>query len=287
MSVSESLGERKTVDVPQGTIVYRERGSGPPIVFVHGLLVNGDLWRDVVPKLAETHRCITPDLPLGSHELPMNEGADLTPPGLAKLVDDFLAALDLEDVLIVGNDTGGAISQLLVTEHPKRVGRLVLTPCDAFENFLPPLFKPLQLMARIPGAMVLVANSLRPRPAQRLPIAFGWLTKRPIPKEIAASYMGPALHNGGARRDVGKVLRGIKSSYTLEAAARLRSFDRPVLLAWATEDKVFPFEHAERLATIFPDARVVEIPDSYSFVPEDQPDRLASAVAEFLAPARV
>src|SRR5918999_4159511 len=135
MSVSESLGERKTVQVPGGTIAYRERGSGPPVLFVHGVLVNGDLWRDVVPAVAESHRCLVPDLPMGGHDVPMDEDADLSPPGLAKLLDDFLAALDLDDVTIVANDTGGALTQILLANHPDRVSRVVITSCDAFDNF--------------------------------------------------------------------------------------------------------------------------------------------------------
>ena len=137
MSLSSKLGEEKSVRLPQGTIRYRERGRGTPIVFVHGVLANGDLWRDVVPRLAETHRCITPDWPLGSHEVPMEATADLSTPGLARLVADFLAALDLRDVTLVANDTGGAVCQLVVTSHPERIARLVLTSCDAFEVFPP------------------------------------------------------------------------------------------------------------------------------------------------------
>ena len=109
MSISSALGERKEVELPQGTIAYRERGSGEPIVFIHGLLVNGDLWRKVVPELSKDYRCIAPDLPLGSHTRRDERGADLSPYGVAKLIDDFLAALDLRDVTLVGNDTGGAL----------------------------------------------------------------------------------------------------------------------------------------------------------------------------------
>src|SRR5437773_12372991 len=131
MSMSDQLGERKEVSLASGTIRYRERGSGEPIVFVHGLLVNGDLWRNVVPELSKDFRCITPDWPLGSHELPMSPDADLSPPGVAKIVADFIAALELEDVTLVGNDTGGAVCQLVVTEYPDHIARLVLTSCDA------------------------------------------------------------------------------------------------------------------------------------------------------------
>ena len=151
MSRSASLGEQRELALPQGTIRYRERGSGEPIVFIHGLLVNGDLWRKVVPELSKDYRCIAPDLPLGSHAKAMSESADLSVYGLAKLIDDFLAALDLRDVALVGNDTGGALCQIVITRHPQRIGRLLLTPCDAFDNFPPPFFKWLLLPAKTPA----------------------------------------------------------------------------------------------------------------------------------------
>ncbi|MFZ1154194.1 MAG: alpha/beta fold hydrolase, partial [Solirubrobacteraceae bacterium] len=183
------------VKLPQGTIRYRESGSGRPIVLVHGFLTNGELWREVAPRLAEGFRVIVPDWPLGSHELPLTPGIDLSPPALAKIIADFLAALELEDVTLVGNDTGGALSQLVAVNHPERLGRLVLTPCDAYENFLPPMFRPLQVLARIPGAVLLIAQSLRPRAARRLPFAYGWLAKRPIADDLSDAWMAPVLSN--------------------------------------------------------------------------------------------
>jgi len=162
------------VRLPQGTIRYREQGTGEPIVLVHGLLANGELWRDVTPRLAADFRVIVPDWPLGSQELPLEPGADLSPPALAQIIADFLAKLELENVTLVGNDTGGALSQLVAVNHPERLARLVLTPCDAYENFLPPAFRPLQALARIPGAVFLIAQSLRLPAARRLPTAYGW-----------------------------------------------------------------------------------------------------------------
>src|SRR3954453_15479784 len=137
MAVSESLGERRTVAVPAGTIEYRERGSGPAIVFVHGVGVNGDLWRGGAPAPAARFRCIVPDLPHGAHSVPVRHDADLSLPGLAAIVADFLEALELTDVAVVANDTGGAVAQWLAGHHAERVGRLVLTSCDAFEKFPP------------------------------------------------------------------------------------------------------------------------------------------------------
>jgi pimeloyl-ACP methyl ester carboxylesterase len=281
MSVSAQLGESHEAQLPQGTIRYRERGTGEPIVFVHGLLVNGDLWRKVVPELAKDFRCITPDWPLGSHEVPMPPDADLTPPAIAKLVDDFLAALDLENVTLVANDSGGAISQILVTERPARVGRLVLTPCDSFEVFPPTMFKYLGVVARTPGGVSALAQTTRIRAVRRMPFAFGWLSKRAPQDEVSDSYARPAIENRAIRRDATKFIKGTSPSYTLAAAEKFDGFDRPVLIAWAADDRFFPLTLARRLAERFPNARLEVVEDSYTFVPEDQPERLAELVREF------
>jgi pimeloyl-ACP methyl ester carboxylesterase len=271
----------KEASIPQGTIRYREQGTGEPVVLVHGLLNNGLLWRDVVADLGKDFRVIAPDWPLGSQDLPMKEGTDLSPPGLAAIVAAFLEALDLRDVTLVGNDTGGAICQLVAVNHPGRLGRLVLTPCDAYDNFLPPMFRPLQLAARVPGAIWLIAQSLRPRPARRLPLAFGWLSKRPLAREVSDAFLAPVLRDRRIRREVAAVLRGISPRHTEEAARHFGEFDKPVLLAWAPEDRFFKLRYAERLAEAFPNARLELIDDSYTYVPVDQPQRTAELIAAF------
>jgi pimeloyl-ACP methyl ester carboxylesterase len=173
------MSATREVTLDQGTIRYRDTGgTGDPIVFIHGALVNGRLWEEVVPRLEGRYRCIVPDLPLGSHVIPMRRDADLTPPGLASLIAEFMAALDLNGVTLVANDTGGAISQLVAVNHPERLARLVLTPCDAYENFLPPAFRYLQLIGRVPGGVFLTAQSMRLRATRRMPLAYGWLTKK-------------------------------------------------------------------------------------------------------------
>jgi pimeloyl-ACP methyl ester carboxylesterase len=273
----------KEISLPAGTIRYRDGGSGEPIVFVHGLLVNGGLWRKVTPLLEDDFRCIVPDLPLGSHPSAMNADADLSPPGVARLIADFLTALDLRAVTLVGNDTGGAISQLVAAHHPERLGRLVLTPCDAYENFLPPAFRPLQYAARVPGLITALIQGGRIGAIRRGPLGFGLLSKRrPIDDANLRSYLSPFLADRGVRRDALKVLRGISKRQTIEAAERLRRFDRPTLIAWAPEDHFFKLRYAERLAADIPDARLVKIEDSLTFVPEDQPERLAEAIRDFI-----
>jgi pimeloyl-ACP methyl ester carboxylesterase len=274
----------QSASVPAGTIHYRDIGSGPPIVFAHGLLVDGRLWRKVTPLLDDRFRCIVPDLPLGSHREPMRPDADLTPPGVARILADLMAALDLDDVTLVGNDTGGAISQLVATRHPERLGRLVLTPCDAYENFLPPFFRPLQYAAKVPGLLTAMMQSTRIRAVQRGPLGFGLLiSPDAIDPEVLDSWVRPYLSNAGVRRDTVRFLRSISNRYTLEAAERLSDFDRPVLIAWAPEDRFFKFRYAERLAAAIPDCRLVRIENSRTFVSEDQPGRLAEEIASFVA----
>jgi pimeloyl-ACP methyl ester carboxylesterase len=269
------------VKLSQGTINFRESGEGPPIVFVHGLLVDGRLWRKVTPLLEDRFRCIVPDLPLGSHRTPMSPNADLSPPGLARLVADVLEALDVEDVVLVANDTGGAISQITAANHPERIGRLVLTNCDAFENFLPPAFRPLQWAARVPGGLTGMMAGMRFAALRRLPLAYGWLIKRDFDDAPTREWVDPFLTNREVRRDTIKVLRGIDSRYTIEAAEKLRTFDRPTLLAWAVEDRFFKISYAERLAATINGATLERIEDSYTFVSEDQPARLAELIARF------
>lgn len=263
----------------QGTIRYRDVGSGSPIVFVHGLLVNGLLWRNVVPSLAGDFRCIVPDWPLGSHSVAMSPDADLSPAGQAQIVGDFLEALDLDDVTLVGNDTGGAVSQILVSRRPERVGRVALLSCDAFEVFPPKLFDYLKWSTRIPGGVFAVTQGLRFPMVRRAPIAYGFATKRPIPRWVTDAYVGPVLNDPAVRRDTIKFIRTVSPTYTLDAAARFRDFKRPVLVGWGAEDRFFPWELAERLAASFPNSRLERIPDSRTFVPEDQPEHVARLVA--------
>jgi pimeloyl-ACP methyl ester carboxylesterase len=270
-----------SVDLPSGMVRYAERGSGPPMLFLHGFLVDGSLWDEVVAELAEERRCVVPDLPLGSHRVAMRRDADLSPPALAGLIDDLMAALGLEDVTLVGNDTGGAICQLVATQQPQRIGRLVLTNCDAFENFLPPAFRYLQVAARLPGGLWPMAKTIRFNAIRRAPIAYGWLTKSRIDNALLDRWTGPIRADAAIRRDAAKLLRGISKRYTLEAGERLREFDRPTLVAWGRNDRFFKPTYAERLAAAIPDSRLEWIDDSAAFVPIDQPGRLAELIGSF------
>ena len=275
----------KEAQLPQGTVRYRELGpaSGEPLVFVHGLLVNGRLWERVAPLLAENGiRCFLPDWPMGSHVVPMNEDADLGGYGQARNVADFIGAVGLERATLVGNDSGGAISQIVATEHPEVVSRLVLTNCDSFDKFPPAMFGYLKPTARIPGGMFVLAQSMRIPANRRLPISFGSLSKTRIDGDLLAEWVRPVIDSSEIRRDVGKFIRGIHPDQTRNAAEKLADFKGPALFPWGADDRFFKITDAKRLAEIIPDARVEPIDDAKTFVSLDQPERVAQVVAAFV-----
>jgi pimeloyl-ACP methyl ester carboxylesterase len=271
--------ETREVQLEAGTIRYREAGQGPPIVFIHGYLVDGRLWDAVIPELADRYRCIVPDLPFGAHQVPISADAMLDPPGLAKIVEDLLAALGLEDVTLVGNDSGGAVSQVLVSRRAARVTRLVLTNCDTHENFPPGIFKLMPPVAKLPGGMRVLAAPFRIPAVARF--AFSPFAKTGPSAELVAAWTAPAVADPAIMRDLAKVTVGLNKRFTLAAAEALRGTRFPLLLAWAPGDRFFPIANAERLATEIGGAQLVEIPDSGTFVPLDQPQLLASHIADF------
>lgn len=272
----------KEVELSQGTVRYYEQGSGPTLVFIHGIFVNSALWRNVIPRLAQRFRCIAPDLPLGAHSLPMRVDANLSPGGLAQLVADFLAALNLQDVTLVGNDTGGAICQLTIAAHPGRITRLVLTNCDAYEDFFPPLISPFHYGPHFfgEGFTRFLARVLRARWAQRTLVAV--VAYHKMEEDVLDACFDPFLNNAGVQHDITRVLQGVSNRYTLEAARAFASFHHPVLILWGKNDLFFSARNAVRLKQAFPSARLEFVSHSRAFVPEDQPELLAQHIMEFI-----
>jgi len=272
------------IELSAGTIAYSDTGGGGPvIVLLHGLLMDASLWDEVTADLSPGHRCVVPTLPLGAHTQAIKPGADLSLPGIAKLVAEFLDRLGLDDVTLVGNDTGGAVVQLLAADGAPRIGRVVLASCDAFGNFPPGLTgKTLALAGKLPPPLFSLAmQQMRLRPLRRLPIAFGWLTKRG--DAATARWIRPVLTQPEIRRDTARMLRSVFADkrLLLRTAEALPAFDRPALVVWAA---VFGGHHAvvgRRLATLLPNARLFEIPDSYTLIPLDQPAQLAEAIRKF------
>jgi pimeloyl-ACP methyl ester carboxylesterase len=272
------------IKLSAGTIDYTDTGGdGPVLVLLHGMLMDASLWDEVIADLSADHRCVAPTLPLGAHRHAMHADADLSLRGIARLVAEFLDRLDLRDVTLVGNDTGGALVQLLICDGVARVGRIVLASCDAFDNFPPGLTgKTLVMTGKLSPAMFgLFMQQMRLAPLRRLPIAFGWLTKRGDAATVR--WLKPVMRQREIRRDTVRVLRAAAADthLMLEAAECLPSFSRPALVVWASQDRVMPPDHGRRLTDLLPQGRRVEIADSYTLIPLDQPARLAQVIREF------
>lgn len=272
-----------TIELDTGSIHYTEAGprDGRPVVFVHGYLMAGSIWDEVTPRLAaQGLRCLAPTWPLGSHPEAMRSGADTSPRGVAGMIAAFLEALDLDDVVLVGSDTGGALCQVVAVDHPERLGALVLTNCDAFDNFPPSFFKVLKPIARIPGGLGAVLAPMRLAIVRRSPLAYGLLTHRDI-DHLVREWVRPVTAEPGVLDDLRRFTIGLDPAITLDAAERLGGFDRPVLLAWALDDRMFPLRDAHRLADLLADARVETIAGSRALTMLDQPDHLAALIGDF------
>jgi len=280
------------VELSAGTIEYEDTGapdgvpSAPTLVFVHGLAMDASVWRHVIADLRADHRCIVPTFPLGGHRLPMKPDADLTLAGLARLVAELLEGLDLRDVVLVQNDWGGAIV-VAADGLSDRVKRLVLVACEAFDNYPPGVpGKAIALASKLPGGINAALQPLRLRALRRTPTAFGWMSKRPVPDHVMDHWLAPALHDRRVRRDISKYARSAREQQMVDATERLCGFDRPSLVVWASEDRIMPPEHGRKLAELLPQGRLVEVADSYTLIPEDQPAKLAAAIRAFTAGTR-
>ncbi|MFE3415422.1 alpha/beta fold hydrolase [Streptomyces mirabilis] len=272
------------IELSAGTVAYRDTGGdGPVLVLLHGLMMDASLWDETITELAADHRCVAPTLPLGAHRHGMRADADLSLPGVARLVAEFLDRLDLRDVVLVGNDTGGALVQLMMVDGAARVAGVVLVSCDAFDNFPPGLTgRTLVLSGRLPPRLFgMFMQQMRLRPLRRTPVAFGWLTLRG--DAATARWIRPVLERPEIRRDAVRTLRAAAADtgLLLAAAERLPRFDRPALVVWARGDRVMPPENGRRLAALLPRGRLVEIDDSYTLVPLDRPTELARAIRQF------
>lgn len=268
-----------TTEINAGTIHYEEFGptDGRPVVFVHGYMMGGQLWRQVSARLAaQGLRCIVPTWPLGAHPEPLRPGADRTIHGVAGIVADTLTALDLDDVVLVGNDTGGVVTQLVAVHHPERLGALVLTSCDAFEHFPPPILKPVILGARYKALFRVGAQAMRIPVVRRR--SFDGLAHSNI-DAFTREWVRTALSNPAIIEDLRQFSLSLRTEVTTEVAARLPEFDKPTLIAWSADDLFFEVGDGKRLADIIPNARLEIIEGARTFSMVDRPDRLADLLS--------
>jgi pimeloyl-ACP methyl ester carboxylesterase len=273
-----------TADLPAGPVEYHDTGGdGPVIVFLHGLLMNGSLWRAVTPTLRGRYRCVMPTLPLGSHRQPMNPDADLSLSGMVGIVADFLDHLDLQDVTLVHSDWGGALF-LTALGRDERVGRHVVCSCEAFDNFPPGLpGRLVTIAARIPGGVLLALHQFRIGALRRSRLMLGHMAKRPVPDDLVAEWTAPALGSPEIRRDLRKYARRTwPKARLVEATRKLADFTGPTLVLWAPETDVMPPAHGAQLAALVSDGRLIEISDSYVLVSLDQPEIVAESIDHFV-----
>jgi len=270
------------VALKEATIEYRvlgpEDSPHPPVLFVHGILVDEHLWDHVAEGLARKgFRCILPTWPLGSHKIPVNAGADLSPHGVAALIHDFMVALDLSDVTLVGNDTGGGLCQLLIDAYPERVGRLVLTNCDAFDKFPPFPFNAVFALIRGPKTIKALMVSMRPTALRHSPLGFGLLVSKPDPA-LTASWLQPSGNDARISRDLATLLRHVAVTDLTDVSTRFERFTKPVTLVWGMGDRCFTPSLGRRMAALFPNSRMIEVPGAKTFVALDNPSAVIDAI---------
>ncbi len=264
-----------------GTIDYEDTGgAGPVLVLLGGVVMAGSVWDPVTERLRGEFRCVVPTLPLGAHRRPMHPGAELSLEGYGTMIGELLERLDLQDVTLVSNDHAGALA--LAGRKPARVTGLVISSCEAFENYPPGLpGKNLWLLGLMPGGLYAAIQALRVRALRRLPVTFGWMSKRPLPDALVDEWIEPARTQRGVRRDLRRYLHSSRRGQMMEICERLRGFERPALVVWTPEDRVARPEHGRRLAELMPNAQLLEIADSYTLIMRDQPEAFAAAIAGF------
>jgi pimeloyl-ACP methyl ester carboxylesterase len=290
MTTDHVSADLATVDLPQGRLAYRTAGPAtsdhPPILLVHGLLVDARLWEPVAERLARAGiRSYTPTLPLGSHRHPMNADADLSPEGVARLVLDFIRALGLSDVTIAGNDTGGAICQIMLAGDTSRISAAVLTNCDALGTFPPRSLAPLLRALRHPGVVACMAPALRSKAMRNGPLAYGPLSSEPLDSDLTLSWVKP-LADEAVRRDLAKLARGVHPRVLLDAASRFDQFTGSVRVLWGEADSMFRLTLGRQLAEAFPHATFATVPGGRAFLPLDHPDRVADEIISVAREAR-
>lgn len=269
------------IDLPQGQVQYRRAGPStsttPPVVFVHGALVNSELWTAVADTLAAREvRSYAIDLPLGAHPIALRPDADVSPRGVARLIIAFLEAVDLDDVTLVGNDTGSALCQFVIDTDNTRIGRLVLTNGDAFDQFPPKSVEPLFKVGRRSAGVFALMSLMRPDWVRRR--AHRQNASTPIDPALTRRWITPGLADKGVRRDTAKFMRAVDPAELEDVSTRLRRFTKPVLLLWGDHDRFFPMDIAHRLRELFAEARLVEIPGGRLFFPLDEPQRVADEI---------
>jgi pimeloyl-ACP methyl ester carboxylesterase len=277
----------ESIDLPQGRLHYRVAGpedaKGPPVVFIHPVLCDGALWSPVAERLAaEGIRSYAPDWPLGSHRIALASDADRSPRGIAQMVSDFLAALELQQVTLVGNDTGGAITQYVLDAGEARVARAVVMNCDAFDTFPPFPFNAILGLMKLDWLAHIIAIQMQWTPLRHSWLGFGLLARN-RPADLTRSWLEPIRIDDGVRADLVHLLRNVRPAELKTVTPRMSVVTKPVIVLWGMADRVFKPALGRRLAAAFANAEFIEVPNARTFLALDAPDAVAAAIASVAA----
>lgn len=266
-----------------GTILYDDVGEGLPLIFLHGVLSNANTWRKVIKPLSEHFRCIVPTLPLGAHDLPIDAVEPITGHTISHILKQLADHLALETFVLIGNDTGGAYAQIFTSQYPERVSHLILTNCDGFEVFPPKPFKPLETAVNIPFFTDVMGLMFRSRHFARSKFALGALSEQLDGRTIQQLYLHNFIRSEAVRRDCKQVILGWNAQETIDAARKLQTFPRPVLIIWGLRDRdLFPIELGRRIAQVFSQVEFRTVDNSSTYLQEDNPEELIRLIRAFL-----
>jgi pimeloyl-ACP methyl ester carboxylesterase len=263
---------RQRVQTASGRISYTEQGTGPVALFVHGVLLNGHLWRHQLAHLSDIRRCIAVDL-LAHGDTDMAPDQDVSVTANANMLEQFLDALNIDQVDLVGNDSGGGIAQIFAATHPERVRSLTITNSDVHDNWPPEAFTPFLEMAAGGGLRGTLDAMLADKGAYRSPQALGPAYERPdlVSDDTIEQYLRPLVRTEQRTRDLQRFLAAFDNKHTVAIEARLRALKAPTLIVWGTDDVYFDVKWSRWLAEAIPGTRRrVELKGARIFFPEER-----------------
>jgi len=264
-------------------IQYIDEGKGIPILFIHGTLSNSNTWRKVIPELSKKYRCIAIDLPIGSHFVPMSDHVNLSPIGIANIIKEFVQYLNIDKVIIVANDTGGAYAQIFASIYPENIEKLILSNCEAMDVFPPSKFKYLIEAVKIPGFTYLLSKAFKIKSLLTSNLMMGLLSHQLTNDELSEFYLKSFIENKKVRKNFASNAKKWSPKYTIEAAEKLKLVVFPVLILWGEDDnKLFPLKLGQKLKSIFKNSQLIIIPKAKTYVQEDQPEIIIKEIIQFI-----
>ena len=272
MDGNKLLAAQRSVQTASGRISYTEQGAGPVALFVHGVLLNGHLWRHQLAQLSDIRRCMAVDL-LAHGDTEIAPDQDVSVTANANMLEEFLDALNIEQVDLVGNDSGGGIAQIFAALHPQRVRGLTLTNCDTHDNWPPEAFKPFLAMAAAGGLRGALDAMLADKSVYRSPQALGPAYEHPerLADKTIERYLRPLVRTEQRTRDLQRFLAAFDCKHTTAVETQLRKLKAPTLIVWGTDDVYFDVQWSRWLAEAIPGTRRrVELKGARIFFPEER-----------------